>query len=160
MHDFTITIIGAGVIGLALADELSAAYAPVAVLEKNTGYGRETSSRNSEVIHAGVYYPPGLHKSLLCIEGNRLLYEICRKRRIPHRKSGKLIVATDADECGTDRYVPALSQPCTYIPTCHDRVLNGDETGIDWAEWSKSMRSSLGEPSRASAVAVPLAKRS
>lgn len=123
MHDFTITIIGAGVIGLALADELSATYSPVAVLEKNTGYGRETSSRNSEVIHAGVYYPSGLLKSLLCVEGNRLLYETCRKRRIPHRKTGKLIVATDADECGRIEEIRKQAQ----ISGVNDLTLIGEK---------------------------------
>jgi L-2-hydroxyglutarate oxidase LhgO len=99
MEDFSITIIGAGVIGLALADELSAHYPQVLVLEKNSRVGQETSSRNSEVIHAGIYYPSGLLKSSLCREGNRLLYEICRQRRIPHRRLGKLIVAVDPEEC-------------------------------------------------------------
>lgn len=99
MDDFTITIIGAGVIGLALAEELSARHPQVLVLEKNSGVGQETSSRNSEVIHAGIYYPAGLLKSSLCRKGNRLLYEICRLRRIPHRRLGKLIVAVDQEEC-------------------------------------------------------------
>lgn len=99
MDDFQVTIIGAGVIGLALADELSVALGQVLVLEKNPGVGQETSSRNSEVIHAGIYYPAGLLKSSLCREGNRLLHEICRQRRIPHRRLGKLIVAVDGEEC-------------------------------------------------------------
>jgi L-2-hydroxyglutarate oxidase LhgO len=99
MDDFRVTIIGAGVIGLALAEELSAHHPQVLVLEKNNGVGQETSSRNSEVIHAGIYYPARLLKSSLCREGNRLLYEICRQRRIPHRRLGKLIVAVNQEEC-------------------------------------------------------------
>lgn len=96
---FNITIIGAGVIGLAIAEELSAHYERVLLVEKNTGFGQETSSRNSEVIHAGIYYPHGFLKALFCTEGNRLLYELCRKRDIPHKRVGKLIVATNDEEC-------------------------------------------------------------
>lgn len=98
MDRFEITIIGAGVIGLAIAEALSARYKNILVVEKNTGYGQETSSRNSEVIHAGIYYPTGSLKAELCVAGNRLLYELCRERGIPHRRIGKLIVATDAEE--------------------------------------------------------------
>lgn len=95
---FDITIIGAGVVGLAIAEELSGQYGNVLLLEKNSGYGMETSSRNSEVIHAGIYYPAGFLKAEMCREGNRLLYEICKERDIPHRKTGKLIVASDDTE--------------------------------------------------------------
>jgi len=96
---FNITIIGAGVIGLAIAEALSARYEHVLLVEKNTSFGQETSSRNSEVIHAGIYYPHGFLKASLCTEGNRLLYEFCRERNIPHKRLGKLIVATDDEEC-------------------------------------------------------------
>ena len=96
---FNITIIGAGVIGLAIAEELSSRFSHVLVIEKNTTFGQETSSRNSEVIHAGIYYPSGFLKAGFCTEGNRLLYRLCRERNIPHRRLGKLIVATDDDEC-------------------------------------------------------------
>lgn len=99
MERFNITIIGAGVIGLAIAEELSARYDRVLLIEKNDVYGQETSSRNSEVIHAGIYYPHGFLKAALCTQGNRLLYERCQERNIPHRKIGKLIVATDDEEC-------------------------------------------------------------
>ena len=97
---FDITIIGAGVVGLAIAEDLSARFDRVLVVEKNTGFGQETSSRNSEVIHAGIYYPTGFLKAALCIEGNRSLYELCMKRNIPHKRLGKLIVATSEEECG------------------------------------------------------------
>ncbi len=98
LDSFPITIIGAGVVGLAIAEELTATCRDVLVVEKNDGFGQETSSRNSEVIHAGIYYPPGLWKSSLCTQGNRLLYELCAKRGIPHRRLGKLIVATAPEE--------------------------------------------------------------
>src|SRR5512136_289028 len=96
---FNITIIGAGVIGLATAELLSVRYKNVLLIEKNANFGQETSSRNSEVIHAGIYYPHGFLKSSLCTEGNRLLYDLCRNRNIPHRRVGKLIVATNGEEC-------------------------------------------------------------
>ncbi|MBN2515857.1 MAG: NAD(P)/FAD-dependent oxidoreductase [Deltaproteobacteria bacterium] len=95
---FNVTIIGAGVIGLAVAEELSSHVSNILVVEKNHTIGQETSSRHSGVIHAGIYYPVGFSKARLCREGNRLLYEFCRKRNIPHRRLGKLIVATDDDE--------------------------------------------------------------
>lgn len=96
---FQITVIGMGIVGLAVAEELTAHFQNVLVVEKNTGFGQETSSRNSEVIHAGIYYPAGFLKSALCTKGNRLLYEICSKRQIPHKRMGKLIVATNDEEC-------------------------------------------------------------
>jgi L-2-hydroxyglutarate oxidase LhgO len=98
MDRFAITIIGAGVVGLALAEELSARHADVLVVEKNTGFGQETSSRNSEVIHAGIYFPPHFLKTRLCVAGNPLLYERCQAREIPHLRRGKLIVAANEAE--------------------------------------------------------------
>lgn len=98
MIDFEITIIGAGVIGLAIAAELSNFYKDVVVLEKNLKFGQETSSRNSEVIHSGIYYPKNSLKSKLCIEGNKLLYEYCDENEILHKKCGKYIVATNNEE--------------------------------------------------------------
>ncbi|MDO9528345.1 MAG: NAD(P)/FAD-dependent oxidoreductase [Syntrophales bacterium] len=96
---FDITIIGAGVIGLAIAEELSTKHRNILLVEKNTSYGQETSSRHSEVIHAGIYYPAGFLKATLCREGNHLLYETCRNRNIPHKMLGKLIVATNNPPC-------------------------------------------------------------
>ena len=96
---FNITIIGACVIGLSIAEELSANYERVLIVEKNGSFGQETSSRNSEVIHAGIYYPHGFLKAVLCPEGNRLLYALCKKRGIAHKQIGKLIVATNDEEC-------------------------------------------------------------
>ncbi len=92
------TIVGAGVVGLAVAAELSRTRKGVLILERNQTFGQETSSRNSEVIHAGIYYARDSKKAKLCVEGNRLLYRLCDQHRIPHRRCGKLIVATEKDE--------------------------------------------------------------
>ena len=96
--EITTTIVGAGVVGLAVAAELSKTRKGILVLERNPSFGQETSSRNSEVIHAGIYYARDSLKARLCVEGNRLLYPLCEQRRIPHRRCGKLIVATEEDE--------------------------------------------------------------
>jgi len=96
--DADITIIGAGVIGLAIAEKITGLNNNVFLIEKHGTFGQETSSRNSEVIHAGIYYPEGSLKSRLCIEGKRLLYDYCRKHDIPYRNCGKLIVATSEEE--------------------------------------------------------------
>lgn len=96
--DAEITIIGAGVIGLALAEKISGSHSNVFIIEKHPTFGQETSSRNSEVIHAGIYYPQGSLKAQLCVEGNSLLYDYCRKYEIPVNNCGKLIVATSHEE--------------------------------------------------------------
>jgi len=98
MEEIDILVIGAGVVGLAVACEIAEKNKAVLVLEKNNSFGQETSSRNSEVIHAGMYYPKGSLKATMCVEGRELLYEICEKNKIPQRKTGKLIVATEPDE--------------------------------------------------------------
>ena len=91
-------VIGAGVVGLAVARELASRGRQVLVLEKDARYGEGVSSRNSEVIHAGIYYPKGSLKATLCVRGKHLLYEYCRERNISHRRLGKLIVATGRSE--------------------------------------------------------------
>jgi len=91
-------VVGAGVIGLAIAGKLAGSNKDIIVVEKHPSFGRETSSRNSEVIHAGIYYSEDSLRAKLCVEGKRLLYEFCRKYNVPHRKLGKLIVATDEKE--------------------------------------------------------------
>jgi len=95
-----IVIIGAGVVGLAVAGELSAAYPGLSILlvEKNQSYGQETSSRSSEVIHAGIYYPETSLKGRLCRQGNKLLYDYCASQRVNHRRCGKVIIAVAEDE--------------------------------------------------------------
>jgi L-2-hydroxyglutarate oxidase LhgO len=98
MADAAVTVIGGGVVGLAVAAELAGTHAPLLCLERNPRYGQETSSRNSEVIHAGLYYPTGSLKARLCVEGNRLLYALCERHGIPHRRLTKLVVAAREDE--------------------------------------------------------------
>ncbi len=95
--DVEVAVIGAGVVGLAVAAELSAGR-QVAVVERHGGYGLETSSHNSGVIHAGIYYPRGSLKHTLCIEGNALLYEWAAAHGVRAQRIGKLIVAVDETE--------------------------------------------------------------
>ena len=96
--DFKITIIGAGVIGLAIAEKLSAEYENILVIERHDNFGRETSSRNSEVIHSGIYYPPDSLKAKLCIEGKALLYDYCLAHNINYNKCGKMLISTNSTE--------------------------------------------------------------
>lgn len=98
--DAEITIIGSGVVGLAIAAELSNQCGDIFVLDKNDAHGMGVSSRNSEVIHAGIYYPPGSLKAALCVEGRSLIYETCARNNIPHNKMGKLIIALSESETG------------------------------------------------------------
>ncbi len=98
MDQVEITIIGAGVVGLAIAAELSEIFENIAVLERHDRFGQETSSRNSEVIHSGIYYQEGSLKARLCVNGAELLYRECKEYSIPHKRLGKLIVATDRTE--------------------------------------------------------------
>ncbi len=93
-----VTVIGAGVIGLAVAAAVAVERGHVYVLEKNAGLGRETSSRSSETIHAGIYYPAGSLKATTCVEGNRLLYGLSERSGVPTRRTGKLIVARNSRE--------------------------------------------------------------
>ncbi len=93
-------VIGAGVVGLACAAALAESGADVLVLERHTLIGSETSSRNSEVIHAGIYYPSGSLKAALCVEGKALLYRYCERHQVPHARCGKLIVAADEQQLG------------------------------------------------------------
>ena len=88
-------VIGAGVVGLAIGRLLAMAGREVVIAERHTSFGEETSSRNSEVIHAGLYYATGSLKANLCVRGKALLYDYCERRQIPHARCGKLIVATD-----------------------------------------------------------------
>jgi L-2-hydroxyglutarate oxidase LhgO len=93
MADSGIAVIGAGVVGLAVAARLAPRHPDLVVLERHARHGQETSSRNSEVIHAGIYYAAGSLKARLCVRGNRLLYELCARRGVPHRRCGKIITA-------------------------------------------------------------------
>ena len=98
MDEVNVTIIGAGVVGLAIAAELSKKVENVVVLEQHDSFGQETSSRNSEVIHSGIYYPSNSLKARLCTKGAQLLYELCDHNLISYKKLGKLIVASDESE--------------------------------------------------------------
>lgn len=91
-------VVGAGVVGLAIARQLSRSGRDVFVLEAQGAIGTGVSSRNSEVIHAGLYYPSGSLKTRLCVQGRQLLYEFCQTHGVEHRQCGKLVVATTAHE--------------------------------------------------------------
>ncbi len=107
-HHIQTAIIGAGVIGLSVGRALSKKGHEVLLLEQATTIGSETSSRNSEVIHAGIYYDRNImsYKSKFCVEGKQLLYQYCKDRDIPFKQCGKLLVATDADQ--RDNGLPKL----------------------------------------------------
>jgi L-2-hydroxyglutarate oxidase LhgO len=100
-------VIGAGVVGLAAAAEIAIAGYSVVVVDRHRRAGMESSTHNSGVIHAGIYYPAGTLKAQLCVDGRRLLYEFCATYDVPHRKCGKLIVAHDDSEI---RQLEALDQ--------------------------------------------------
>ena len=99
VFDVDVVIAGAGVVGLAIARCLAKAGRGVLILEKNGAFGEETSARNSEVIHAGIYYEPGSLKARHCRRGRDMLYRFCADRAVPFRRCGKLIVATTQNEC-------------------------------------------------------------
>ena len=98
LAEIDVAIIGAGVIGLATAGEIAQREKEVFVFEKNRTFGLETSSRNSEVIHASIYHPEDSLKAKLCVEGKSLLYQLCDKHNIAYKMSGKIIVAADENE--------------------------------------------------------------
>jgi L-2-hydroxyglutarate oxidase LhgO len=104
MERLDVVVIGAGVIGLAVARVLALAGREVVVLETERTIGAHTSSRNSEVIHAGIYYPTGSLKARFCVAGKTALYEYCQRQNVAHAKLGKLIVATRDEE------IPALER--------------------------------------------------
>ena len=93
-----VVVIGAGIVGLACGAALAAAGRSVIVVEREDGLGRGTTSRNSQVIHAGIYYPAGSTKARTCVRGRELVYERCARDRVGHRQTGKWIVATDDAE--------------------------------------------------------------
>ena len=98
MEKFNITVIGAGIVGLAISSKLPPGNN--LVLEQYESFGKETSSRNSEVIHAGIYYPKDSLKSKLCVKGNEMVYSICKKNNINHKQLGKIVVAVNDEEQG------------------------------------------------------------
>lgn len=100
MEHVDVVVIGAGIVGLAIARKFALAGRDVLILESEDAFGTQTSSRNSEVIHAGIYYPSGSLKARMCVEGRGLLYDYCMKHHISYKKLGKLIVAIDESELG------------------------------------------------------------
>jgi glycerol-3-phosphate dehydrogenase len=98
MDQANVLIIGGGVVGCAIACAVSRRWQDVFLVEQFPKLGMATSTRNSGVIHSGIYYPKGSLKARHCLEGNRLTYEFCAKHNVPHRHTGKLVVATDAHE--------------------------------------------------------------
>jgi L-2-hydroxyglutarate oxidase LhgO len=113
--EIDVAIIGAGVIGLATACEVTQKHKGVFVFEKNRTFGLETSSRNSEVIHAGIYYPEDSLKTRLCVEGKNMLYRFCERHNVACRRTGKIVVAADEDETG-------------WLEELHEQ---GRENGVD-----------------------------
>lgn len=110
MDSVECVVVGAGVIGLAVARALAQAGREVVVLEASGLIGSETSSRNSEVIHAGIYYRAGSLMARYCVAGKQALYAYCAERAIPHRRCGKLIVATSDDEVATLASIKARAE--------------------------------------------------
>jgi L-2-hydroxyglutarate oxidase LhgO len=98
MDQVDVVVIGAGVVGLAIARALALEGREVIILEAADSFGTQTSSRNSEVIHAGIYYPHGSLKARLCVAGRELLYDFCEQYDVPHRRCGKLIVAVSQSQ--------------------------------------------------------------
>ncbi len=98
MEEVDTIIVGGGAVGLAVAEKLSRSRDNIVVIERHDGFGRETSSRNSEVIHAGIYNPETSLKGKLCVQGAPKLYELCQAQDIPHKKTGKIIVSNHESE--------------------------------------------------------------
>jgi L-2-hydroxyglutarate oxidase LhgO len=117
-------IVGAGVVGLAIARRLARSGREVIVLEAAEAIGTATSSRSSEVIHAGIYYPAGSLMARTCVSGRRALYAYCREYGIPHRNCGKLIVATTEQEAGRLRSIRAHAEANGVEDL---QLLNGDD---------------------------------
>src|SRR3979409_1696105 len=117
-------VVGAGVIGLAVARRRAQSGREVVVLEAAEGIGTVTSSRNSEVIHAGIYYPAGSLMARMCVAGQQALYEYCRGHGIPHRNCGKLIVATTRKETEKLRSIRAHAEANGVLDL---QSLSGDE---------------------------------
>lgn len=105
MDSVDCVVVGAGVIGLAIARSLAQAGREVLILERHGGIGMDTSSRNSEVVHAGLHYPPGSLKATTCVRGRDLLYDYCERRGVPYRRCGKLIVATNENQLAALRQI-------------------------------------------------------
>ena len=158
-------VIGAGVVGLAVARALATAGREVVILEAEDAIGKHTSSRNSEVIHAGIYYPQDSLKARTCVEGRQRLYVYCDERGVPHRRCGKLIVATDTAQLeelegirrkahanGVTDVVPVSpAEALAMEPELHCvAALHSPSTGI--IDSHALMRAYLGDAERAGAM--------
>ena len=130
MSDIDCLVIGAGVVGLAVARELALAGREVVIAEATEGIGTQTSARNSEVIHAGIYYPPGSLKARVCVAGRELLYHYLGERGLPHKACGKLIVAT------SEAQKPALETIMTRAKA----------SGVDTLRWLSGAEARAMEP--------------
>ncbi|MBC8385763.1 MAG: NAD(P)/FAD-dependent oxidoreductase [Candidatus Cloacimonetes bacterium] len=104
MEKVNILVIGAGAVGLSIAKILSEDYEDIVLVDKEESYGRHTSSRNSEVLHSGIYYPQNSLKAFHCVRGLDLLYDFCKRKDIPYKNCGKIVVATSEEE------LPALEK--------------------------------------------------
>jgi L-2-hydroxyglutarate oxidase LhgO len=124
MNDADVLVIGAGVVGLAVARALTLAGRSVVVVEARGAFGEETSSRNSEVIHSGIYYPTGSLKARLCVRGREMLYAFCAARGVAHRRCGKLIVAAEDSELAG---LEALARKGAENGVADLRMLSGAE---------------------------------
>lgn len=123
--DIDVAVIGGGAVGLAIARALSEAGSAVALFERNARLGEETSSRSSEVAHAGLYYPPGSLKARLCVEGNAKLAAFAAEAAIPFQRCGKIVVASSADELPKLDAIARNARACE-VKGC--RMLSGAET--------------------------------
>ncbi|CAK7340325.1 unnamed protein product [Dovyalis caffra] len=123
-------VIGAGVVGIAIARELASKGREVLVLDCATTFGTGTSSRNSEVIHAGIYYPNNSLKAIFCVRGRELLYKYCYEHGVPYKQTGKLIVATGPLE----------------IPKLNELMHRGTQNGVDGLKMLKGFEAMKMEP--------------
>jgi L-2-hydroxyglutarate oxidase LhgO len=132
IYKFDAIIIGAGVVGLSIARELSETYDNILVVEKEHSFGQHTSSRNSEIIHSGIYYPEETLKTRLCVQGNKLLYSFLEKHNLPHKKCGKLIVATNSCEEATleELYEQGLKNGAANLSLISKKQINKIEPDV------------------------------
>ncbi len=130
MEHIDAVVIGAGVVGLAVARALAATGREVLILEAENAFGTITSARNSEVIHAGIYYPTGSLRAQLCVRGKQLLYAYCAEHGVAHRRCGKLVVATHADE----------------LPALHRLQATALANGVADLQWLSADQASALEP--------------
>lgn len=129
MHDVDCVVAGAGVVGLAIARAIALSGREVLVVEKAAAIGTVTSSRNSEVIHAGIYYAPGSLKTRLCVEGRERLYAYCRDRNIGHARTGKLIVAVDPAQLDRLQTIKANAERCGVADL--ELLTRGEAEGLE-----------------------------